>query len=396
MFEWMRVHKLALIVSCVMFAIMAVAMVEVTLATDDLWGMLSALEDGAPAWIWRAGGLLTWPVFMWLLLRDRLKVLPDLAPDHMTTMIACCVAAAVYGGGGLWVLSNMLSFLYRGLGHDSSLFLIVMPVCTVLPFVYVWVFVAIYGFGQTRMITRTVSKDWIVKSAIAAVIGVYGIGALIDMALAAVVVPAYLLVSPAIAVGADELAFHLMLDLCAVAISTGNFVSQWWAFKRVDECLDVEFGLAQGQARASVPGAAGQQPPAQPFTTAPAASASDGQPSAQVPGTQQAPAPYPPTSQGTAGQKYGGAGQAAQVPVAPVPLQDVLPQSAPSTTELEASSPQVSEAPEPAASQDDLQGLQMPRLVCTCGAELPVDARYLPEVIPACRFCPNCGVQLLP
>ena len=63
MFEWMRVHKLALIVSCVMFAIMAVAMVEVTLATDDLWGMLSALEDGAPAWIWRAGGLLTWPVF---------------------------------------------------------------------------------------------------------------------------------------------------------------------------------------------------------------------------------------------------------------------------------------------------------------------------------------------
>ena len=66
-------------------------------------------------------------------------------------------------------------------------------------------------------------------------IGVYGIGALIDMALAAVVVPAYLLVSPAIAVGADELAFHLMLDLCAVAISTGNFVSQWWAFKRVDD-----------------------------------------------------------------------------------------------------------------------------------------------------------------
>ena len=231
MLEWMKSHRAALIVASCMFAMMAMLIVEAALlGNGEILDILDTDKNQLCMWIWRIGGAVTWPVFMFLLLRPHMgKVGND-----KSVLATICGAALVYGGFGLWLVSKVLNLL-MSIPEDSVLTLLypfVGILCIVLPYAYVWGFVALYGFGRQRLLGST-DSGWVKQSALAAVIGIYGIGALIYLALAVVMVPLMMvLVIPASVSVFPE---HVFLDVCAAAISTGNFASQWWAFKRVDD-----------------------------------------------------------------------------------------------------------------------------------------------------------------
>lgn len=338
MINWMRDHKQALVVATCMFALMAVSMGEAMMATG---GIISSLFDDdssvLAAWIWRIGGALTWPVFMWLLLKPH----ADNSRDAQVTLGKVCIVSFLYGGFGLWIIWRLFDLLVVIVDNGLSfLGAIIALLGIVLPFAYVWGFVALYGFARAKLEGRANDRGWIVLSLFATIIGVYGIGALIYVALAAVSVPIVFVVSPLVAVGADDLAWHVAVDMFAVALSTGNFASQWWAFKCVDEHFDEQ------AATASAPYAAGPMPSVSPQDVA-----------------------------------Y-------RAPVQP---------SVPTASPVVPSQPVVTAVPiAPAQDVNAAAGQQLPKLVCTCGRELPIDEAYLPDIVPKARFCPNCGAQLLP
>ena len=301
MFEWMKAHKTALIAATCMFAVMAMMMGEAFFGGSE--GFLSELTSGdndLALWIWRAGGAITWPVFMFLLLRP-----------HLLSNVLSALAAIPQEG--------TYSMLYPLLGVVSIL----------LPYLYVWGFVALYGWGRMRLL-GTNDSGWVKPSAVGAVVGVYGIGVLIYLALALVFVPISMVF--VLSTVNHVFAEHLFVDLCAVAISTGNFVSQWWGFSRVDEYFERKLAANNPQAAA--------------YAGAPAA------PGVYV----QAGAPG--------------------VPVGGVP----------------GYVPAASQAP--AAPQTQQPMAQLPRLVCTCGQELTVDRSCLPRLVARERFCPNCGARI--
>lgn len=329
MFEWMKEHRRALLVATILFAIMAASMAEVLMSDGSSWTGLFGDDDGELAvWIWRAGGTITWPVFMWLLLGPHVRT----AEGNGKVIVPTCIAAAVYGGFGLWFVSSALELSIDAVDAGMEFLApLVALVGTVLPFIYVWGFVALYATARSRLLDRPRDFAWVGQSVWATVVGVYGIGILIYLAMSAVAIPIALVISPIAAMGAEEVAWHIAVDMLAIAISTGNFASQWWAFKRVDDYF----------AQIESPNAAAYAPPAPQI------------PVAQAPVYQQVPA-------------Y-------QAPMAQAPASQAAPQQP------------AQEAAQPAA---------LPRLFCTCGQELTLDEASLPAVVAKETFCPSCGARI--
>ncbi len=234
-FQWMKAHRQALIVSCVMFGVMATCMAE-SLLSDEAWstGFFETF-GGLTVWIWRLGGAVTWPVFMWLLLRPYLGK----APDGNKALGVVCAIAALYGGFGLWAAYKLFEVMVTAVDNGAVFITpLVMAVGMMLPFAYVWGFVILYGCGRSRLMQRPDDYGWLGNSAIATVVGLYIIGALIYLAMLFVAMPLSLVTSPLFALGAEEVALHVVVDVLAIAVSTGNFASQWWAFYKVDEYFD--------------------------------------------------------------------------------------------------------------------------------------------------------------
>ena len=328
MFEWMKAHKTALIAATCMFAVMAMMMGEAFFGgSESFLSELTSGDNDLALWIWRAGGAVTWPVFMFLLLRPHL----GRVANGNGVLAAVCAAAAVYGGFGLWLLSTILSALAAipQEGTYSMLYPLLGVVSILLPYLYVWGFVALYGWGRMRLL-GTNDSGWVKPSAVGAVVGVYGIGVLIYLALALVFVPISMVF--VLSTVNHVFAEHLFVDLCAVAISTGNFVSQWWGFSRVDEYFERKLAANNPQAAAYV-------------------------------GAPAAPGVY--VQAGAPGAPVGG-----------------VPGYVPAASQA------------PAAPQTQQPMAQLPRLVCTCGQELTVDRSCLPRLVARERFCPNCGARI--
>ena len=260
MFAWMKKNRLALVVATLMFAVMAAVMAEF-LVGDEF--SLDFIFDGPEAsemgmlWAWRIGGLLTWPVFMWLLLRPYVDLTRE---GHQACLTRTLVIAALYGGGGLWLLSS----LWTAVSHLSEEYLVIIaPAIAVLmlgmPYLYTWGFVAIYGFARDGF-AGNAHHGWMGRSLATTVLGVYAIGPLIYAALSLVLVP--------VVVAADAMpgavGEHVAFDLLAIALSTGNFCSQWFAFHRVDEWF-----AEQERQRMGMPAGAGPVVPSQTVTTMP-------------------------------------------------------------------------------------------------------------------------------
>lgn len=317
MLEWMKRRSLALLVSTIMFALMAAVMAEFVVVDDNLFFSVfdrENLTSQGMLWTWRIGGLVTWPVFMWLLLRPYVR---EGDSAHQAILVQTLVIVALYGGGGLWLISS----LWRSLVLlEGSLLSLVVPFVALLsfllPYAYTWGFVAQYGVARDRLAGND-KHGWISRSLGATVLGIYGIGVLIYLALLVVLAPVTMIVSVAPA----EVADHLAVALFAIALSTGNFASQWYAFYSVDDWLEGQQRQGQpAQAPTGAPVSSGTVPDV-PSTTTPVSSAPDGSvvlpdgrlvtadgrvyvPQDQV--TQQAPpAPgAPPAPDGTRGAGY--------------------------------------------------------------------------------------------
>ena len=245
MFSWMKKNAAALGVATLMFAVMAAVMAEFLLLDDswhDLWGAGSS--SAGMLWTWRIGGLLTWPIFMWLMLRPHVR-----AGDatHNQVLVRTLLVAAAYGGGGLWAISEC----WRAFAAlDEHLMSLVAPFIALaslgLPYLYTWGFVVIYGLARDALAGRT-EHGWMARSLGATVLGIYAIGALIYMALAVVMLPVAMIMGMI----PEDAGVHLAADLFGIALSTGNFASQWYAFYRVDAWIDD----ARSAAASPVPGA---------------------------------------------------------------------------------------------------------------------------------------------
>jgi hypothetical protein len=265
MFTWMKEHKLALIVSTLMFALMAGVMGEIMLLDESFLSALFA-DDATfhgMLWTWRIGGLVTWPVFMWLLLRPHLNLQ---VKRHRSCLIVVLVVAALYGGGGLWLVSEIIRTVFS---LDDKALVFVAPLLAIatigLPYLYTWGFVAIYGFARDWL-ANTTTHGWVPKSLLATVLGIYGVGALVYLALGMVVLPFTVIVS----VLPEHVSTHLLADLCAIALSTGNFASQWYAFYKVDEYMDAPKAAPYGpETMGQIPVGAPTYPAGRPAATAP-------------------------------------------------------------------------------------------------------------------------------
>ena len=265
MFTWMKEHKLALIVSTLMFALMAGVMGEIMLLDESFLSALFA-DDATfhgMLWTWRIGGLVTWPVFMWLLLRSHLNLQ---VKRHRSCLIVVLVVAALYGGGGLWLVSEIIRTVFS---LDDKALVFVAPLLAIatigLPYLYTWGFVAIYGFARDWL-ANTTAHGWVPKSLLATVLGIYGVGALVYLALGMVVLPFTVIVS----VLPEHVSTHLLADLCAIALSTGNFASQWYAFYKVDEYMDAPKAAPYGpETMGQIPVGAPTYPAGGPAATAP-------------------------------------------------------------------------------------------------------------------------------
>lgn len=236
MLEWMKRHIVALVIPTIMFALMAAIMAEFMVVDDNSFFSLfnhENLTSQGMLWTWRIGGLVTWPVFMWLLLRPYVRT-GDSA--HQAILVQTLVVVALYGGGGLWLISSMWSTLVLLEGGYLSLVVpFVALLSFLLPYAYTWGFVAQYGVARDRLASND-KHGWISRSLGATVLGIYGIGILIYLALLVVLAPVTMIVSVAPA----EVADHLALALFAIALSTGNFASQWYAFYCVDDWFDAQ------------------------------------------------------------------------------------------------------------------------------------------------------------
>ena len=257
MFSWMKKNAAALGVATLMFAVMAAVMAEFLLLDDswhDLWGAGSS--SAGMLWTWRIGGLVTWPTFMWLMLRPHVR-----AGDatHNQVLVRTLLVAAAYGGGGLWVISECWRAFAALDGHLMSLVAPFIALASLgLPYLYTWGFVVIYGLARDALAGRT-EHGWMARSLGATVLGIYAIGALIYMALAVVMLPVAMImgVLPA------DAGLHLAADLFGIALSTGNFASQWYAFYRVDAWIDDArlAGATPAPDTSSAPAAAAAMPP---------------------------------------------------------------------------------------------------------------------------------------
>lgn len=243
MLEWMKRRSLALLVSTIMFALMAAVMAEYVVVDDNLFFSVfdrENLTSQGMLWTWRIGGLVTWPVFMWLLLRPYVR---EGDSAHQAILVQTLLIVALYGGGGLWLISSLWGSLVL---LEGSLLSLVVPFVALLsfllPYAYTWGFVAQYGVARDRLAGND-KHGWISRSLGATVLGIYGIGVLIYLALLVVLAPVTMIVSVAPA----EVADHLAVALFAIALSTGNFASQWYAFYCVDDWFDTQLNAQQVQ-----------------------------------------------------------------------------------------------------------------------------------------------------
>lgn len=415
MFAWMKEHKLALIVSTLMFALMAGIMGEFVMVDDSVFDAI--FGDGGVStfgmlWTWRIGGFVTWPVFMWLLLRPHANMQVD---EHRKCLGITLVVAALYGGGGLWLVSEIL----RGVMLlDESVLVFVTPFLAIatlgLPYLYTWGFVAIYGSARTRL-ANVSTKGWVSKSLLATVLGIYGVGALVYLAFGIVVLPIAVIVS----ILPEEISSHVLVDLCAIALSTGNFASQWYAFYKVDEFLNAPAEMPGATTYgAPVPGGVGaypaQQPsavPAQPVILADGRLVTpDGRvyvaQDAMQAGPQQAVAapgvaqPYYPASQPVGGYPPAAAAQAAPQgyvaqPQGMVPYQPATQQPSPYPPQApyaqEAQPYPVYQQPQPMqpTAQVAYQQQMMPQAPAASAYQVPVQPQAAPyQQAPAAPSAP--------
>ena len=245
MLEWMKRRSLTLVIPTIMFALMAAVMAEFMVVEDNSFFSLFSHENltsQGMLWTWRIGGLVTWPVFMWLMLRPYVRAGDS---DHQAVLVQTLVVAALYGGGGLWLISSLWQSLVLLEGGFLSLVVpFVALLSFLLPYAYTWGFVAQYGVARDRLAGND-KHGWTSRSLGATVLGIYGIGILIYLALLVVLAPVTMIVSVAPA----EVADHLALALFAIALSTGNFASQWYAFYCVDDWFDTQVDAPQAQAQ---------------------------------------------------------------------------------------------------------------------------------------------------
>ena len=234
MFAWVKKNAVALSVATLMFAIMAAVMAEFLVNGDvleDVWG--ATLSSQGMLWTWRIGGLVTWPVFMWLLLRPHAV---ESSAEGRQMLVRTLVIAALYGGGGLWAISECWRAFAALDEHVMSVVAPFMALASLgLPYLYTWGFVAIYGLARDGLAGRT-EHGWMARSLGATVLGIYAIGALIYAAFAVIALPVAMMMGML----PDDAGIHLAADLFGIALSTGNFMSQWYAFYQVDQWFDEE------------------------------------------------------------------------------------------------------------------------------------------------------------
>lgn len=311
--NWMRSNRVALLVATGMFAIMATVMAVMIAGYDfslimDVFASPERQAVSPFLWVWRIGGLLTWPVFMLLLL------LPYRNPsdeDSGRKLLSAGIIAGVYGGFGMWVTNYVTSLFLSAVSEMPNQDALVAPVVLVLDvlsILYTWGFCAIYGFGLKSMVGGQ-RENWVPISIAMTVIGqwVSPIVIMIPMSIVLSMVLRILMVF----MTDSFVAYAIPI---AIALSTGNFMGQWLSFWQVhDKVLGVHpavpqpmpvpapYAYQQGMPQGTQPVAPNLNPQQQPY---------------------QSPYPYPYQGQSTYGQPIQQDAQG--VPVGQIPQGDPM------------------------------------------------------------------------
>jgi len=227
---WLRRNKVALGVATGMFALMA-AVMAVMIYNDwsvigDLMSATSGKMSSPFLWVWRVGGLFTWPVFYMLLLRSYAG---DGNPRSKGTMAAVVSAGALYGGFGMWGANELAGLLLRsvdgaalrpGMGIEFGILLVI----DLISLAYTWGFCVIYALALGRLSGRQ-GTQWVLPSIGYALLGRW-VGSILVSLLLFIVLYIFLLVIMTMS-GFD---WTLVVVPVAIALSVGNFVGQWPGF----------------------------------------------------------------------------------------------------------------------------------------------------------------------
>lgn len=245
---WLKANKLALIVSTLMFAVMATVM-AVMLDKDFFGNIGDVLSEDATdmmspfLWVWRIGGMVTWPVFYLLLFR------PFHDPNSQEStmrMLLVAIAGMLYGGLGMWatnlISTALVSFLAYGASTSqasSLLTLVGWLLVDMLSIAYTWGFCAIYAVALKSFVGRQ-DNNWILVSIGFTMIGRW-LGPLLISFLIVVILD--LILIPFSSFGLSG--FLIVAIPIAIALSTGNFAGQWLAFWKVHDHV---LGIAEADA----------------------------------------------------------------------------------------------------------------------------------------------------
>lgn len=238
--DWMKRHSQALLVSTFMFALMAAIMAGFMVPDDEFLTLVSDENLTSPSvlWTWRIGGLVTWPVFMWLMLRPYVHAGDS---THRSILIDTLITVALYGGVGLWITlafwRPIALWKFNIINDPSSLLLtpLMLLLMLILPFVYTWGFVAQYGVTRDRLASND-THDWISCSLRSTAFGFGVIGIPMYLALYKVLAP----LVKATSIGSAGVSGYVTTALFTIAFFIGNFASQWYAFYCMDEWFDAQ------------------------------------------------------------------------------------------------------------------------------------------------------------
>lgn len=230
--NWLRANKVALIVATAMFAVMAVVMA--LMLNEDLMGNLGTIfsDDATKTmspflWVWRAGGALTWPVFLILLLSPFRR--PD-DPSATTKVVSAAFVGAAYGGLGLWGLTALTPSLASSVPQGSvGIALLMLLAVETLSLAYTWGFCAIYGVCLSSLTGRK-GTGWVLPSIGFTLLGRY-VGPVVISVLLGIVMGIVIWVASL----AGQWDFLLVAVPAAIALSTGNFAGQWLSFWKVHD-----------------------------------------------------------------------------------------------------------------------------------------------------------------
>jgi hypothetical protein len=211
-----------------MFVLVAAIMAAFMVSDEELLTLFSDENLNSPGvmWTWRIGTSVTWPVFMWLMLRPYVHT-GDSA--HLHALVETPIYVALHAGIGLCITLSLERSLalaridvYADMFSFFKLPLIVMLLGALPLCVYAWGFVALYGAARDRLAGND-KHVWASRSLRSTAFGLCAIGIPLIVFMYKVLVS----VEWAMSMTQAEMPNYATNALSTIALLTGSFVGEW-------------------------------------------------------------------------------------------------------------------------------------------------------------------------